>query len=197
MKTARDIWLGMLLGVCVGDIPVDIHAEPLGADWRLSLPVHLASNVTYRSDGRDDMTLQSVVAGAALRLSSADHPWSGGVFAERHLADDYRIDGLLNVGAYLKHDYGNWDAALFVAHSKAPQGHGNWLYGVGLSREVADGHELAVRSLAAFDSLHTAIVEFSWEAPLRERLSLEFAAGVAVDDLRRRVVTAAFVWEVH
>jgi len=197
MKPARDIWLGMLLGVFVGDIPVDIHADPLGADWRLSMPVHLASNMTYRSDGHDDMTLQSVAAQAALRLSSADRPWSGGVFAERHLSDDRRIDGLLSVGGYLKRDYGDWDAALIVAHSKAPQGRGNWLYGIGLSREIADGHELAVRGIAAVDSLRTAIVEFSWEAPLGERLSLEFAAGAAVDDLRRRAVTAAFVWEVH
>jgi len=197
MKAARDIWLGILLAVSVGDIPVDIHAEPLAGDWELSMPVHLASNVSYRSDGHDDVALQSVVVSVAIRLSSDYNPGSGGIFAERHLAGDHRIDGLMNVGGYIKYDFGDWDATAFVAHNKAPQGHGTWLYGTGLSREFVAGHEVAVRSLAAFDNLRTAIVELSYQASLGERLSLELAAGALVDDLHRHALSAAFVWEVR
>jgi hypothetical protein len=188
--------VGLFLAICTGDIPADIHAEPLGDGWRVSVPVSLSSNTLIQSNANDTFTFQSVSASTGFDLASKRSAWSGGFFIDRHFSKDEPVDGMVNTGAFVKYRFGRWDTTAVIVSSK-PQGQsGILLYGNRLRYRVADGHKLGIQTMAPLSGPDSTIVMLRYDGTISSRLAINVAAGTSVSGGRQHIASVELVWDV-
>jgi hypothetical protein len=196
MTTPRHIRIALVLAICTGDIPADIHAEPLPGDWQVSVPLSLSTNTLLRADGDATVTLHSVSASTGLDLSSSRSPWSGGVFVDRHFSHSDEADGIVNAGAFVMYRFGRWDTSAVVLSSHPRGASAIWLYGNALRFRVADGHKLGIQAVAPGHNPESTTVMLRYDGTLSRRLSLSIAAGNNLAAGQHRVASIELSWDV-
>lgn len=196
MNTSRHIRIVLVLAICTGDIPADIHAEPLSDDWQATVPLNLTSNTLLQTDGDETVALHSVSARTGLDLSSSRSPWSGGVFVDRHFSPYDDIDGTVNVGAFVKYRTGRWDTSAIVISSRPRDASSMSLYGSALRLRINDGHKLGIQAVAPAHDPRLATLMLRYDGTISRRLSISFAAGSKLVSSAQRVVSIELAWEV-
>lgn len=196
MDTSRHIRIALVLAICTGDIPADIHAEPLPGDWQVTVPLRLASNTLLQTVGDETVALHYVSARTGLDLSSSRSPWSGGVFVDRHFSWHDEIDGTVNVGAFVKYRAGHWDTSAIVISSRPRDASRMSLYGSAFRLRINDGHKLGIQALAPVRDPESATLMLRYDGTISRRLSISFAAGSKFVSSAHRVVSIELTWEV-
>jgi hypothetical protein len=173
-----------------------VRAETFDEEWTISVPVYLAAGSHYYNDSNGTGTVNSLSIYAEAVLSHKVRPCSVGLFADYSHASEGSQDGTVNAGVLVEYEAISWDWNAYLFASKTPDAPGLLLFAGRVRYEFADKHKFGVEVVGPLRDPSTSALMIGYYASISRSVSINFAAGAALNSGRNRKVRIALIWQI-
>ena len=168
-----------------------------GPAWAPRAQIYLTGITQVRKAHGSSDRQQSVLAAAELKFRSETRNWTTSIFAEYRYITDDQEDGVVNLGGSVKHQFGNWDTAVYLFAEKRSGPAESWVYAGRVRYRLSNRHKVGVQSAGAFNASKSPHIAFGYYGSLSESVSLNIIADPGINGVVDFAARMELVWQIR
>jgi hypothetical protein len=177
--------------------PQAVFAADAGQSWAPHAQFYLTGITQVRKAHGSSDRQQSALAAAELKFKSETRNWAASVFAEfRYVADEQKIN-VVNLGGFVKHQFGNWDTAAYLFAEKRSERSETWVYAGRVRYRLSRCHKIGLQAAGTFKTSNSPHVAIGYYGSLSESLSLNIIADPGINGSVDFATRLELVWQIR